>query len=437
LRLRGDEELVARARQGDERAFELLYERHVPGVLSFCRHMLADPAEAEDAVQHAFAAAHRELVESERPLRVKAWLYTVARNRCVSLLRDRHERPHEEIELSTAGLQDVVQQRAELREVLADLHDLPPDQRAALVLAELEDLSHAEIAAVIGCPVTSVKGLVFRARAGLMERHEAREAACSDIRAELAVARRGGLRRGRLKHHLKACPNCAAYLDGLKRQRRMLALVLPVAPTAGLKPGLLASLGLGGGAAAGGLAAVGMAGTAATVAVAAVIGGAGLTGHGPLSTDPRPGDGSSPAAGPQASPRTSTGDRENRGLRPTSGVRSPDGRRRAATSRAGMGGRGAAAKLGRARRSASRSSGRGSKPPKAAKPLKVRGAPAREKPVTPSKETGPSPDRAGNTGRASEPPGRPTAPGSTALPQTKLKPTGVVPLAERGRSLKK
>ena len=101
----------------------------------------------------------------------------------------------------------------------------------------------------------------------------ARGAACSEIRAELAVARRGGLRRGRLKHHLKACPDCSAYLDGLKRQRQMLALVLPVAPTAGLKPGLLASVGLGGGAAAGGLAAVGTAGTAATVVVAAVIGG--------------------------------------------------------------------------------------------------------------------------------------------------------------------
>ena len=80
----------------------------MPGVLSFCRHMLADATEAEDAVQHTFAAAHRELVESDRPLHVKAWLYTVARNRCLSLLRDRHEHPTEQVEPSTAGLQDVV-----------------------------------------------------------------------------------------------------------------------------------------------------------------------------------------------------------------------------------------------------------------------------------------------------------------------------------------
>ena len=103
LRLRGDEELAARSRDGDERAFELLYERHVPGMLSFCRHMLSDSAEAEDAVQHTFAAMYRELRERDRPLRVKAWLYTVARNRCLSLLRDRRERPRDELELSTRG----------------------------------------------------------------------------------------------------------------------------------------------------------------------------------------------------------------------------------------------------------------------------------------------------------------------------------------------
>ena len=162
---------------------------------------------------------------------------------------------------------------------------------------------------MLGCGVTNVKGLVFRARAGLVERHEAREAPCEEIRAELALARRGGLRRGRLRHHLKACPDCAAYLEDVRRQRRMLALVLPVVPTAALKPGLLASLGLGGGAAAGGLAAAGTAGTAATVAVAAVIGGAGLAGHGPLSADPPEGRcGSSPPTGSQPSPRRALAD---------------------------------------------------------------------------------------------------------------------------------
>jgi len=51
LRLRGDDHLVARTRRGDAVAFEILYERHVAGILSFSRHMLGSREEAEDAVQ--------------------------------------------------------------------------------------------------------------------------------------------------------------------------------------------------------------------------------------------------------------------------------------------------------------------------------------------------------------------------------------------------
>src|SRR4051794_37252434 len=90
LSLRSDEALVARVRAGDEAAFEVLYERHLPGVLSFCRHMLGSREEGEDAVQQAFVSAHRELVTgAERELRFKPWIYTVARNRCISILRAR------------------------------------------------------------------------------------------------------------------------------------------------------------------------------------------------------------------------------------------------------------------------------------------------------------------------------------------------------------
>ena len=304
LRLRGDEDLVAHARQGDERAFEVLYERHLPGLLAFSRHMLGRPEEAEDATQQVFAAAHRELMEGERPLHLRAWLYTVARNRCLSLLRARREHPVEEVRVFTAGLQNEVAQRADLQELLGDLYDLPDDQRAALVLSELDDLSHIEIADVLGCEVQNVKGLVFRARAGLMERREAREAPCSEIRVELAAARRGGLRRGRLRHHLKSCPGCAAYLEDLRSQRSMLALVLPVAPSAGLKPAILGSIGLGGGAAAGGLAALGTAGTAATIAATAVVAGATIAGQGPLGDDRAKREVPAPAAGVAAPAKT-------------------------------------------------------------------------------------------------------------------------------------
>ncbi len=88
---RDDDHLLAQFRRGDEAAFELIYERHVPGVRSFCRHMLGSDDEAEDAVQQAFAAARRELGRDDREIRLEPWLYAITRNRCVSMLRARRE----------------------------------------------------------------------------------------------------------------------------------------------------------------------------------------------------------------------------------------------------------------------------------------------------------------------------------------------------------
>src|SRR3712207_9195455 len=91
LRFTRDEELVRLIRAGDQSAFEVVFDRHHRGILSFCRHMLGSREEAEDAVQHTFAAAYRDLAASSKPIQLKAWLYTIARNRSLSLLRARRE----------------------------------------------------------------------------------------------------------------------------------------------------------------------------------------------------------------------------------------------------------------------------------------------------------------------------------------------------------
>ena len=115
LALRSDTALVERVRAGDESAFEVLYERHVAGVLGYCRHMLGSPQEAEDVVQQAFVSAHRAMRRDSREIAFKPWLYTIARNRCVSVLRARREQPAELPDLSTAGLNEQVERRADLR----------------------------------------------------------------------------------------------------------------------------------------------------------------------------------------------------------------------------------------------------------------------------------------------------------------------------------
>ena len=356
LALRGDDHLVARVRAGDEGAFEVAYERHAASILSFCRHMLSDAQEAEDAVQQVFLSAHRDLLRDEREIRLKPWLYAIARNRCLSILRARRERADGDPELLTAGLADEVQHRADLRELVADLHDLPEDQRAALVLTEIGDLSHAEVAEVLGRGTANVKGLVFRARSGLIERRDARDAPCEEIRVELANARHGALRRGRLRHHLTACPGCSAYLEDVRRQRRMMALVLPVVPSIGLKRSVLAGvMGGGGGSAAGGggLAATGLGaalpatgGLAAKVAVVGVLAGsAGVAGEAALDDRQPPPRAGQPSAAAPADPAAATPVRANEqsqgpaesGDRPSS---APGDRARANDRRRGLRSRG-------------------------------------------------------------------------------------------------
>src|SRR5918996_1974916 len=234
LRALPDAALVDRARDGDECAFEAIWDRHHAAILSFCRHLLGSREEAEDAVQHTFISAHGSLVDSRREIALKAWLYTIARNRCVSMLRARREEAAEDVGVSTAGLSDEVEQREELRGLLVDLRELPEHQRSALLLSELGDLSHAEIAGVLDCEAAQVKAYVFQARSALIDARRAREVPCTEIREQLATLRGGALRRRTLRRHLSACESCREFRDDVRAQRGMLAVVLPVAPTLGL-----------------------------------------------------------------------------------------------------------------------------------------------------------------------------------------------------------
>ncbi len=126
------------------------------------------------------------------------------------------------------------QRRAELRELLADLRELPEEQRAALLLAEAADLSHAEVAGVLGCEVARVKALVFRARSGLIERRDARETPCArDPRAAREPARRRAAPQ-RAAPPPAPLPGMRAYRDaGSPASARCWPSALPVAPTAG------------------------------------------------------------------------------------------------------------------------------------------------------------------------------------------------------------
>jgi RNA polymerase sigma factor (sigma-70 family) len=262
LRLATDDGLVALVRSGDTAAFEAIYERHSAALLSFCAYMLSSRQDAEDAIQATFSSAYRALQSNDRPVNLRPWLYAIARNESLSILRRR--RPTVELNGEPALGGDPVRElevREELRNMVEGLRELPELQRAALVLTEMHGLSQGEIGAVLGVRSEQVKAYVFQARSNLISDRSAREEDCREIREELASARGAALLRGRLRRHVRSCSDCQLYADGIARQRRQVAALLPVAPSLLLRSRVLGDL-VGNGAA-----------DTATYAGGAVVGG--------------------------------------------------------------------------------------------------------------------------------------------------------------------
>jgi RNA polymerase sigma factor (sigma-70 family) len=258
-----DMALVLRMRAGDEAAFASIFRRHQGPLLSYCRHMLGNQEEAEDALQQAFIRAHRALLGEAPPRTLRPWLYAIARNCCLTAIATRRSTTTlAEQTPSLVGLTERVHERQDLRDLVSDIGRLPEAQRSALLLSELDDLSHEAIATIVGCPVSKVKALVYQARSTLIAQRTARESPCQEIRERLAVARGGELRRGPLRRHLNICAGCRDFQRAVNTQRHSLAAVLPVLPSADLTARIL-----GHGASAGAGVAAGASGGASTAAV--------------------------------------------------------------------------------------------------------------------------------------------------------------------------
>ena len=235
-----DDQLVASIRGNDPAAFEALYERHQRELLSFCMYMLGSRADAEEALQVTFASAYRALLADERPVALRPWLFAIARNQSLTIIRRRRTTVELGGEVAVGGEPTAgdpfreLELREEIRHTLAGVRGLPERQRAAMVLAELHGLSQAEVAEVLGLKPEQVKALVYQARSSLISERTARDADCSEIREELATARGAALLKGKLRRHVRSCPDCRTYADGVRR-RRGAGAFLPLLPWLTLK----------------------------------------------------------------------------------------------------------------------------------------------------------------------------------------------------------
>jgi len=173
LRLRSDEQLLKLFREGNEEAFEVIFDRYRPRLLTYLKRMLGKSGiDAEDVLQDVFCKAYDSLRADRREIAVKPWLYRVAHNRSIDHLR-RPQLDPEQVLATTRGLEidppTCVEQRDELRGLVASIGALPPQQRSALILREMEGLSHKQLAATLGTSVPAIKSLLVRARVGLAQ----------------------------------------------------------------------------------------------------------------------------------------------------------------------------------------------------------------------------------------------------------------------------
>jgi RNA polymerase sigma factor (sigma-70 family) len=234
LRLQSDERLVSLIRRGSTAAFEVLVARYNARLLAFCRHLLGSREDAEDVLQEVFSAAFNAILDDDRPINVRPWLYRIARNRSLNHLRRIQAVGVDsmDIHLSEHGstTADKVHEREEFRLLVGDIQNLPETQRTALVLREMDALSYEQIAEAMETTVPSVKSLLVRARVSLAEAAEARMLTCQEVREELGEVAEGLLRRpGPLvRRHLRTCERCSTFKSQLNETSRALAAVLPI-----------------------------------------------------------------------------------------------------------------------------------------------------------------------------------------------------------------
>ncbi len=244
----------ASRRDGDTDAFAALYERHHRSLYRYCRSIVADPDDAADALQSTMTRALASIGGRDEAAPVRAWLFRIAHNESISVIRRR--RTAEPLEPDTAIGPDVAadaELRGRLSQLVADLQELSERQRSALVMRELSGLSHVEIAAALEVSVGAVKQSIFEARTALHDFAAGREMECVTVQRQLSDGDGRTARSRPLRAHLRSCAACSAFRDSLKARSRELAVIAPVLPAATAAAVLEGVIGGGGGAGGGGL----------------------------------------------------------------------------------------------------------------------------------------------------------------------------------------
>jgi len=186
-----DQTLVERVQKGDKAAFDILVLKYQHKLIKLVNRYVRDPDEAMDVAQEAFLKAYRAINRFRGESAFYTWIYRIAINTAKNYLVASGRRPpNDDIDAQEAeqyeGATSLKEQDTPERLLLKDeihaaitqaIEDLPDDLRTAITLREIEGLSYEEIAAVMNCPIGTVRSRIFRAR----------EAIAAELRPQLGT----------------------------------------------------------------------------------------------------------------------------------------------------------------------------------------------------------------------------------------------------------
>jgi RNA polymerase sigma factor (sigma-70 family) len=219
--------------RGGRAALTQVYQQHHQELYRYCRALLRDDHDAQDALQSTMTRAFAALRDERRDFELRPWLFRIAHNEAISMLRRR--RPVEELDdrpATAATVEDQVALNVDVETLRGDIEALPERQRAALLLRELNGLSHEEIGQALDCRAEQVKQTIYQARTTLLQAREGREMECGEVRRAVSDGDGRVLRSTRIQAHLRSCAGCRSFHDDLDRRPAKLALLAPPLPVA-------------------------------------------------------------------------------------------------------------------------------------------------------------------------------------------------------------
>lgn len=163
------EQVVNAAQQGDDRAIATLLDGSHSHVRRFARTLCSTPEDAEDAVQEALIVLYRKIGTLRATAALASWMFQIVRNECIRRSRVTLHRP-----ISTAmaepSAEDAALANLEIERIVDSIAGLPSEQRAVLVLRDIQGLSGAATAQALGLSRAAMKSRLHRGRAALRTR---------------------------------------------------------------------------------------------------------------------------------------------------------------------------------------------------------------------------------------------------------------------------